>query len=513
MRRTTSSKKQQNLNIIGCSHRDLQTGVTEYFVLDKDRKRGCWVSLANMELAPIVLDCGDQIESKLKELESRKKVKMEQQRTAKLAASIASAVLHVDAFADPKSRHIDDTCSEVVGRAPKRKKRESSDRVASSSASDVRIQQWNQEVEAAVLQHQLETRQLIVDRAKQGLSLLPPESQMHELRLQRVRYLKTPLEALRRCGESTALEAEVVARLTQAEIDALKMLKRTQLAQESSTESVPSWPLSTASQVPSLASSYGVGAEAMIRASFGSGNFEATVRPMTEHISSAPNSMSSFSHPTGNDFDPTGRNRASSTALNLTPAMLPYFQSMPPSLPPSSHSYHQNAGTPYHNMPMNVVRDMWSQNNAMNPNQARAHSPYGPGSNPHFVNSNVTQGMSNGYPHFRDSSGFVNHHPYSQPAVQNPTVDNFYSPHNNQNSYLPSYSLNPMGSMPTATNELSYRSNLVPTSRPTQHFPQASSSPDDTPIGFDLEPRPIEEMSRNAQDLESLLRRLNRYSR
>jgi len=94
-RRVTSSKESV-LKLVKCIHRDPSTGLLEYYVVQRGKRRGCWFSEENIDLSALIMDRAIRIEAqrtKFFNLISERRISHEMHDKAQVAADSAKKTL------------------------------------------------------------------------------------------------------------------------------------------------------------------------------------------------------------------------------------------------------------------------------------------------------------------------------------------------------------------------------------------------------------------------------------
>jgi hypothetical protein len=148
--RRTPKVKSQVQKVIRCKQRDLKTGRIHYFVLNKGKHRGCWVDSDSVDLSSLILDRSNCIDAKIKRYYEQAKID-EAQRGPVGAGTIPKADC-------PPSQSTFAECMPTFGE---------------SKSSRPTSAPWKSEISTAVVQHQIDTENLVLRCKEFGFTEVP----------------------------------------------------------------------------------------------------------------------------------------------------------------------------------------------------------------------------------------------------------------------------------------------------------------------------------------------------
>lgn len=215
--RRAASSKSQVQKVIRCSQRDLATGIMCYFVVNKGKFRGCWISEDTIDLSALILERSNCRDTQLKMFNERLRLKTKKESMhppPSLANATANSTrVHTSVPSATASKH-----RQVANK-----------RTSSSGSHGSMLPRAIQSaysgagckaaIEAIALQHRIETGGLLLKCAKLGLSSVP-YAMMNDVRAKHMLQLKNAVAALEENGMPFANQDQLVDHLMKAEASA-----------------------------------------------------------------------------------------------------------------------------------------------------------------------------------------------------------------------------------------------------------------------------------------------------
>jgi hypothetical protein len=225
--------------VVRCSQRDPRSGIVDHFVVNKGRMKGCWISSEHLDLSALVLELHTrrqrQINKRLERIRAKEKAEKEiiQKEKAKRAAEGARQAMEQ---AKEKARQKAISDQQKANRAAAARSLANQNSTARKSAllsaqpsnsnkppSQLEIAQYNKDLRLALMQHEMDMRQLMQACLLSGIFPVP-EGKMTAVRNKNLALLKTAAEGLRRCNVLSIKDDQLMALLAASEKGALESI-------------------------------------------------------------------------------------------------------------------------------------------------------------------------------------------------------------------------------------------------------------------------------------------------
>lgn len=184
-----------------CKQRDLRTGEMAYFVVNegKGRRRGCWISSADIDLSALILERSIRIDEKIERCKSRGR---RPEKSSSLSESSQA----------PRDRSLNKT----------------------PLSAQLAVAKARSEMEKTLLQHEIEAGKLLLRYSIGNGNGNVPATEMSNIRLVSIRRLETIFLELEKFGHPSRDRSYIVSMLSKTEEGAISDFRRLKSAQNSS---------------------------------------------------------------------------------------------------------------------------------------------------------------------------------------------------------------------------------------------------------------------------------------